>query len=117
MDKGRKYKKCLRKTILGAVEPVYIDGKKYLAKIDTGADSSSMCTSLVKKLRLGKPVRKVKIRSSHGRTVRKVYKKEILLGGKKIKATFSIVPRTHMNYLILIGKRTLRGKFIIDVSK
>ncbi len=40
----------------------------------------------------------------------------VVIAGKKIRATFGLSDRSTHNYPILIGRRTLSNKFLVDVS-
>ena len=44
-------------------------------------------------------------------------KLKIVIAGRTINATFGLSDRSTHNYPILIGRRTLSGKFIVDVSQ
>lgn len=105
------------KKILGLIEPIYIDNHKYMAKVDTGADRSSICDSLIPKINMGSPLRAVKTKSALGQSSRLVFDKEVVFGGKKIKSSFSVTSRKSMKYKILIGKNILKKGFLIDPSK
>lgn len=108
------------------------------AKIDTGADSSSIWASDIKigddkKLRFklfapgskhytGKThVRKiyrpivVRVASGHAQVRYKV-KLSIVVGGRRVKGTFTLSDRSKNTYPILIGCSLLNKKFIVDVS-
>jgi hypothetical protein len=110
-----------------------------VAKIDTGADISSIWASEVKEqggslsFKLFGPghpdytgevitlapntFTKTRIANSFGhREVRYVAKLRIKLKGRIVKATFSLADRSEKLYPILIGRRLLKGKFIVDVS-
>jgi hypothetical protein len=110
------------------------------AKIDTGAYTSSIhCTNISvinenKKPALyfvlsldneqpQKPFRfeeftKKKIKNSFGEMEeRYIIKTLIAIGGKKIKSTVSLSDRENMRYPVLIGRKLLKGKFIIDVHQ
>lgn len=45
-----------------------------------------------------------------------VIKTAVTLGGKKIRSTISLTSRYNMKYPVLIGRKMLKGKFLIDVS-
>jgi hypothetical protein len=45
-----------------------------------------------------------------------VIKTIIQLGHKKIKTSISLTDRASMKYPVLIGRRLLKGKFIVDVN-
>lgn len=41
----------------------------------------------------------------------------VCLGGKKIRARFTLADRSTQVYPVLIGRNTLRGKFVVDVKQ
>ena len=110
---------------------------KIEAKIDTGAYTSSIhCENItinyenskpilyftiveggVKTFRFGEYTQK-KIKNSFGEMEeRYVIKTLIRIGRKKIHSTISLSNRDNMRYPVLIGRRLLKGKFLIDVNK
>ncbi|MBK7668529.1 MAG: ATP-dependent zinc protease [Sphingobacteriaceae bacterium] len=61
---------------------------------------------------------KKKIKNSFGEMEeRYIIKTSIKLGKKTIRTTLSLSDRENMRYPVLIGRRLLKGKFIIDVNK
>lgn len=113
---------------------------KVPAKIDTGADASSIWCSKIntvdgrlecvlfgpgseyytgKKIIFeGKDVELTRVANSFGhRQLRYKVKLPLEVKGKKIKATFTLTDRSSKLYPILIGRSTLRGKFLVDVSR
>lgn len=109
------------------------------AKIDTGAYTSSIhchhiAPMLDNRVRFnlldpshddynGKmielPIYKLKtVKSSNGKSEERfIIQATIVLEGQKIKAQFSLTDRSGMRYPLLIGRRLLRGRFLVDVSK
>ena len=110
------------------------------AKVDTGADMSSIWASDIKivgdslyfklfdpasKFYTGEDItleasnyRLTRISNSFGqRELRYVVKLPIVLLGRKVRATFSLSDRSGKLYPILLGRRLLKGKYIVDVSK
>ncbi|PID31315.1 hypothetical protein CR983_01850 [Candidatus Saccharibacteria bacterium] len=109
------------------------------AKIDTGADSSAVWASNIRvdksgvlKFSLfgegsryynGKVFKRTDysaavVKSSSGhREVRYRTHFTVRIGGKKIRALFNLSERSLHEYPVLIGRRTLSGKFLVDVSK
>ena len=112
------------------------------AKIDTGAYTSSIhCSDIVIKKISNNDVLcfklldvthpelakeeyqfpefyKKKIKNSFGEMEeRYIIKTKIKLGRKTIRTTLSLSDRENMRYPVLIGRRMLKGKFIIDVNK
>ena len=103
--------------MLGLIETVKINGKNVKAKIDTGADRSSICRSLINLLSLTPTGKKRSIRSSTGKEDREVYLAELIIQGKKFTVEFTAAKREHMNYKVLIGKDILKNGFLIDPKK
>ena len=109
------------------------------AKIDTGADSSAIWASNIFVDEAGilhftlfdkgsefyngeiisrKAFKVAQVRSSSGHTqVRYRVELPIRLGGKRIRALFNLSDRSNNEYPILIGRRTITGKFLVDVSR
>jgi len=109
------------KVVVGLTEKVVIIGgenkKEVLAKIDTGAQRSSMDIRLASKLQLG-PLLKTRIfRSAVGHEIRAVVKAKIKIKNRIIRATFSLTDRKKMRYPVLIGQNILKMGFLIDPSK
>lgn len=65
------------------------------------------------------PVHKVKnVKSSNGITERRVViKQKIEIAGKSYVINLSLTNRAEMRYPVLLGRRFLNEKFIVDVSK
>ena len=113
---------------------------KVYAKTDTGADLSTIWATRIReeegvlKFRLfskksphytGITIKVqspdyllTRVASSFGhKELRYVIKIKIKVKGKTVRATFSLSDRRKKNYPILIGRKLLNGKFIVDVSK
>ena len=129
-------KKSLK--VIGSTTLVDIDGvKKVPAKIDTGADSSSVWASKINitadgalefvlfgpssPFYTGNVMRRTDyevavVRSATGEEqIRYRTHLPLKLRGRRINALFNLSNRSRNNAPILIGKRTIRGKFIVDV--
>ena len=127
-------------TMIGSTEYVEIAGIANVpAKIDTGADTSSVWASNIDMREDGVLVfslfdkkspfytgEKIEtrdyiaksVRSSHGDTqIRYRVKLPIQIKDLKMNSTFTLADRTRNSFPILIGRKTLKGKFIIDVTK
>lgn len=127
--------------IIGSIEKVSI-GKRVIdipAKIDTGADSSSIWASYIRvdkdgilRFRLfdegsryytGKVYRRkdykvAMVKSSTGhKQIRYRTHFTVSLAGRKIKVLFNLSDRSKNTYKVLIGRRTIAGKFVVDVKK
>ena len=131
------------KMTIGRVERVNFPTlgiKKVPAKIDTGADVSSIWCSKLKMVDnhlncvffdKGSPfytgdvivfkngdVDLTKIASSFGHSeLRYKVKIPMEVNGRIVKATFTLTDRSTKLYPILIGRSTLLGKFLVDVSR
>lgn len=109
-----------KKPIIGLIEPVILENTKtYKAKVDTGADSSSIDTELLKSLGEEKEIIAHKmIRSALGRHRRPTVMLEIEFHGKKSKEKFTVSDRKSLKYKILIGKDILKKHgVLIDPNK
>lgn len=61
---------------------------------------------------------KKKIRNSFGEMEERfIIKTLIIIGRKKIKTSISLTDRGSMRYPVLIGRKLLKGKFIVDVNQ
>jgi hypothetical protein len=110
------------RAVIGFVESVQIVGnnnlKKQLnARIDTGAEKSSLDARLAAELHLGPIIKRKLINSAHGKMVRPVMEATISISGKKIKSEFTIADRSHMKYKVLVGQNILKEGFLIDPLK
>ena len=62
--------------------------------------------------------KKKKVKSSFGHTeYRYVIKSKIVLFGKEFETDFTLADRLRMRYPILLGRKLLRRRFIVDVSR
>lgn len=129
------------RTHIGSIELVSLPLDQLVdvpAKVDTGADSSSIWASSIeeKEHRLSfvlfdksspfytgnvlsfEEYSVIRIRNSFGQTEPR-YKvvMSIMLGGRNIRARFTLANRENNKYPILIGRRTISGKFLVDVTK
>lgn len=131
------------KRIIGRVEKISFPElgiKNVHAKIDTGADLSSIWATGIHEengvLRFklfgrksefytGKEIEfqsphylLTRVANSFGhREMRYVVKLQLKLGGKTIVGTFTLSDRSKKTYPILIGRKLLNRKFLVDVSK
>ncbi len=108
------------------------------AKIDTGADGSSIWATNIKekgsKLEYcllgpssdkytGKVIsstdyERVKIKNSFGDTEHRYRVKiSVLIEGRRVSAKFSLANRKLKSYPALVGRRLLNKRFVIDISK
>ena len=115
---------------------------KVEAKIDTGAYTSAIhCMDIYVKEIDGKQILHFKlldethpefherehrfenfiqkgIKSSSGETeLRYIIKTLLIIGRKKIRTAVSLTDRGNMRYPVLVGRKMIKNKFIIDVAK
>lgn len=137
MDEKSKKKVIIGRTAMVAIPSEGIDS--VAAKIDTGADSSSIWASELHVdqdnvlsfclFAYGSPYYTGKrhatraytasiVRSAHG-TVQIRYRVQmtVRLGNRLVRGTFTLAERSNNTYPILIGCRLLRNKFLVDVAK
>lgn len=125
---------------IGKIEYISLPGEKLAnvpAKIDTGADSSAIWASNVRvkgrklyytlfdkqsKYYTGNELHTTdftisRITNSFGHAEdRYKVRITIILSGRRIRATFTLANRSNNTYPLLIGRRTLHGKFLVDVT-
>jgi hypothetical protein len=127
------------KTIIGRLAEVSFPEfglENYTAKIDTGAYTSSLhCDNIhlendklcfwlvddhnhqISRSFETKDFFKKRIRSSNGKTqLRYIIKTKIRIKNKTYKTEFSLSDRSKMKYPVLLGRKLLTNKFIVDVS-
>ncbi|WP_436517346.1 ATP-dependent zinc protease family protein [Ekhidna sp. To15] len=133
----------MQKKTIGSVDRVDLplfNLQNIEAKIDTGANRSAIhCSHIeilkkdgVEELNFHIPLDgskgshvfqsrdffKKKIKSSNGHSEeRYIIKTVVVLFGKRIKASFSLTDRAEMNYPILLGRKLLKSRFIVDVDE
>ena len=113
--------------------------KNVPAKIDTGADGSAIWASDIHLDRQGRLVFKLFDKGSPFYTGKVIKRKDfsvarvksasgdvtikfktpirIKLGGRAIRVNFGLCDRSTHTYPVLIGRRTLHNKFLVDVSR
>jgi hypothetical protein len=112
------------------------------AKVDTGAYTSSLHAEEIREEELdGKSVLKFqilmsqhskftgktlvfekfkekKVKNSFGQTeIRYLIETKLQLAGETFRAEFTLSDRSSMKNSVLLGRKILRGKFLVDVSK
>ncbi|MCH8523894.1 MAG: RimK/LysX family protein [Balneolales bacterium] len=112
------------------------------AKIDTGAYTSALHCSYIKVINEGNKqavvfkildeehpqyndtefssqIHKIKrVKSSNGITQERfIIRATLNINGVELITEFSLTDRSNMRYPVLIGRKTLKGRFLVDVSK
>lgn len=107
--------------VIGKNEQVIINNPdndkevKVLAKIDTGADRTSIGTEIAESLDLESD-RTVKVISSIGGEKRPIADVIIKLAGKNIKTAVSVADRSDLSRQMILGRDVLSG-FLINVNQ
>ncbi|MCW2972559.1 MAG: ATP-dependent zinc protease [Thermoleophilia bacterium] len=58
------------------------------------------------------------VRSSNGEEQeRHVVEADVIIAGQTIRTEFTLADREAMNFPVLLGRRLLRGKFLVDVAR
>jgi hypothetical protein len=126
---------------IGWLEEVLVNGSKYpiLAKIDTGADNSSINAkdvTLFKKegkkwvkfsvinrygqdTHIERPIRKTtRVKTKDGKYQRRqVIEIDICIHAIKKRVIVNLVDRSHFKYQMLIGRSFLRPEFLVDANE
>jgi hypothetical protein len=90
------------------------------AKVDTGADRTTVDRELAAKLKLGSTGSKVLVKTLGGsnRRERPLVSAAITLKGKTFRLKVGVEDRSQMRYRVIIGRDILRsGYFLIDPSR
>ena len=126
--------------IIGSTALVSICGRENVpAKIDTGADSSSVWASQIMigkdglltfclfgksspfysgKTITRKDYKVAVVRSATGEEqVRYRTYFKVTIGGKRIRMLMNLSDRSKNNFPVLIGRRSIKNKFLVDVSQ
>ena len=132
LPKSYKIKIIGRREFIGFPE---LTIEKVEAKIDTGAYTCAMHCSKIDLKEIGskkivfftlfnnqtyqvEDYTQKKIKNSFGEMEERFIIKTIIsIGGKKIKSSISLSDRENMRYPVLIGRKLLKGKFIVDVNQ
>lgn len=106
-----------RNVIISIVTP---DGDvEVLAKVDTGAYSSSLDETFFKSLNLDEKILKNKIvRNVHGEEKRDVYNIDVIINGLKISSELNVFDRSQMKYKMILGRKDIKTLgALVDITK
>jgi hypothetical protein len=129
-----------QKILIGRLEHIGLPGlgiERVAAKIDTGAYRSALHYQRVKvrrvddvrrlvvvfqmggrrKTKVFRSFKRVTVRSSNGETSRRyLINTRVRLNGHLVKTQFTLFDRSDMKYQVLLGRKFLRGRFMVDVA-
>jgi alpha-L-glutamate ligase-like protein len=109
------------KKVIGINETIDIidsQGNKYptLAKIDTGAYRTTICTSLADQLGLNTVLKHKKVRGALGIEERPIIDLSFILDKRLVATEAFVADRSQMKYDIIIGRKDLK-RFLVDPAK
>jgi hypothetical protein len=112
------------KKVIHLAEKIWIKGpggeERVRAKVDTGADRTTVDKDLAERLKLGPSLSKVTLKASAGgqRLERDVVAAEITIAERTYKISVGVADRSQMRYRVIIGRDILRsGDFLIDPTR
>jgi len=88
--------------------------KEVLARIDTGADGSSIDKELFESMTCGPFISQKKIKSASGENIREQVELKFKIKEKEFVGKFNIADRSKLRYKVLIGQNILKKGFLID---
>jgi hypothetical protein len=70
-----------------------------------------------RKTKVFKVYKRVTVKSSNGETSRRyLISTRVRLNGFTVRTQFTLFDRSDMKYQVLLGRKFLRGRFVVDVS-
>jgi alpha-L-glutamate ligase-like protein len=110
-----------KRKILGMREKILLlapsgSQEETIAKIDTGAYRTAICTTLAQRLHLQNIITYKTVQGALGKQRRPVVALTLRLGGKTIHTEVFVVDRTELKHEVIVGRRDLNG-FLVDPSK
>lgn len=130
----------VEQTTIGRLEHIALPGlgvSRVEAKIDTGAYRSALHYQRLKvrtvdgvklltvvfqmggrrKTKVFKSFKRVTVKSSNGEASRRyLISTRVRLGTHVVRAQFTLFDRSDMKYQVLLGRKFLRGRFMVDVA-
>jgi hypothetical protein len=126
---------------IGRLEHIALPGigvARVEAKIDTGAYRSALHYQAltlrtkdgvrqlvvtfqmggVRKVKVFRSFKRVSVKSSNGETSRRyLINTQVKLNGHVVRTQATLFDRSDMKYQVLLGRKFLRGRFVVDVSR
>lgn len=90
-----------------------------LAKVDTGAYSTSIDSDFFHSLKLNEEVLKKRlVKNVHGVSDRDVYEIDIIIKGQRISCELNVSDRSNMKYKMIIGRKDIANlNALVDVKQ
>jgi hypothetical protein len=128
------------KSIIGRLEHIALPGlgvARVEAKLDTGAYRSALHYQRLRirtvdgvkqlhvtfqmggrrKTKVFTAFKRVTVKSSNGESSRRyLIATRVRLGDRAVRTQFTLFDRSDMKYQVLLGRKFLRGRFVVDVS-
>ncbi len=125
---------------IGWLEHIALPGigvSRVEAKVDTGAYSSALHyqnlrlrtedgvkrlvvtfqMGSLRKTKVFRSFKRVTVKSSNGEASRRyLISTQVRLGGHVVRTQFTLFDRSDMKYQVLLGRKFLRGRFVVDVG-
>jgi len=107
--------------VIGINEPIEIldaEGNRHptMAKIDTGAYRTTICSSLAEQLGLNQLISHKKVRGALGVEERPIINFSFILDKRLVETEAFVADRREMKYDIIIGRKDLK-RFLVDPAK
>ncbi|MAF20576.1 MAG: hypothetical protein CMI55_02755 [Parcubacteria group bacterium] len=107
--------------VIGINEPIEILDKEKnhhstMAKVDTGAYRTTICSVLAKKLNINQVIGQKKVRGALGLEERPIINLAFVLDKRLVTTEAFIADRTEMKYDIIVGRKDLK-RFLVDPAK
>lgn len=127
--------------LIGRLEHIALPGlgiARVAAKIDTGAYRSALHYQKVRvrtvdgmkqllvtfqmggkrKTKVFRSYERVTVKSSNGESSRRyLIRTRVRLNGHVVRTAFTLFDRSDMKYQVLLGRKFLRGRFVVDVAR
>ena len=105
--------------VIGLYEKIILKGKertlKVWAKIDTGADNSSIDVRLLRKLGPSPIVGSKIVKNAHGSSMRIITVIPTIIRGVEMRVRYTVADRSRMNYHVILGKNVLKKQgYLVD---
>ncbi len=107
--------------VIGINEPIEIldfeeNRRPVMAKVDTGAYRTTICSNLAKELDIDKTINHKKVRGALGAKERPIINLSFYMDKRLVTTEAFVADRSEMKYDIIVGRRDLK-RFLVDPAK